>query len=55
VSGAGLTVTKTTWVSSTSMTAVVTATSQAATGLRSVTVTNPDFGIGTLANSLTVT
>jgi peptidoglycan/xylan/chitin deacetylase (PgdA/CDA1 family) len=55
LSGAGLTVGKTTWVSSTSMTAVVTATSQAATGLRSVTVTNPDFGVGTLANSLTVT
>jgi hypothetical protein len=55
VSGAGVTVGKTTWVSNTSMTVVLTATTTAATGLRSVSVANPDLGLGTCTDCLTVT
>jgi hypothetical protein len=54
VSGVGVTVGKTTWVSATSMTAVLTATSSAPTGLRSVSVSNPDFGAATCVDCLTV-
>jgi hypothetical protein len=54
ISGNKVTVGKTTWISKTSMTVVLTATSSAVTGLRSVTVTNPDLGSATKANSLTV-
>ncbi len=55
ISGTKVTVGKTTWVSKTSMTVVLSANSTATTGLRSVTVTNPDSGAATKANSLTVT
>jgi hypothetical protein len=55
VSGAGVSVGKTTWVSSTKMTAAVNVTNKAATGLRSVSVTNPDLGMGTCVNCLTIT
>jgi hypothetical protein len=50
-----VTVGKTTWLSKTSMTVVLTAAGNASTGLRSVTVTNPNFGFATRTNALTVT
>jgi peptidoglycan/xylan/chitin deacetylase (PgdA/CDA1 family) len=55
VSGTGVTVGTTTWQSATSMTAVLRATATAPTGARSLTVTNPDGGVSTLANAFTVT
>jgi hypothetical protein len=54
VSGAEVTAGQVKWVSKTSMTAVLTATATTATGLRSVSVTNPDLGVGTCTNCLTV-
>ncbi len=46
-SGAGITVNSTTFVSATSLTANIAVAANAATGLRSVTVTNPDAGQAT--------
>jgi hypothetical protein len=51
--GAGVTVNSTTFKSSTELTANVTVETTAATGLRAVTVTNPDAGVGS-ANAFTV-
>jgi hypothetical protein len=53
-SGAGLTVNSTTFTNSTSVTANVTIASNAATGARDVTVTNPDGGVGTGNSKFTV-
>lgn len=55
VSGSQVNVGKVTWVSATKMTAVLNANKNAPLGVRSVSVTNPDSGVGTLANCLTVT
>jgi hypothetical protein len=55
ISGTKVTVGKTTWISKTNMTVVLTASTSAVTGLRSVTVTNPDSGSATKTNGLTVT
>jgi hypothetical protein len=52
--GAGITVNSTTFVSSTELTAKVTIESGATTGARTVTVTNPDAGVGSLASGFTV-
>ena len=52
--GAGITVESTSFVSSTELTAKVTVESAAATGARTVTVTNPDEGVGSLASAFTV-
>jgi hypothetical protein len=51
--GTGVTVNSTTFKSSTELTANVTVETTAATGLRAVTVTNPDSGVGS-ANAFTV-
>jgi peptidoglycan/xylan/chitin deacetylase (PgdA/CDA1 family) len=55
LSGTGVTVVLVTWNSATSMTAVLRAATSAPTGVRSLTVTNSDGGVATLANALTVT
>jgi peptidoglycan/xylan/chitin deacetylase (PgdA/CDA1 family) len=55
LSGTGVTVLLVTWNSATSMTAVLRAATTAPTGVRSLTVTNSDGGVATLANALTVT
>jgi signal recognition particle receptor subunit beta len=55
VSGTAVNVGKVTWLSKTSMTVVLNVTNKAATRPRTITVTNPDFGSGTLTNGLTVT
>jgi IPT/TIG domain len=52
--GAGITVESTSFVSSTELTATITVESGAATGARTVTVTNPDAGVGSLASAFTV-
>ncbi len=52
--GAGITVNSTTFKSSTELTASITIEAEASTGARPVTVTNPDFGVGSLANAFTV-
>ncbi|MHB8234064.1 MAG: beta strand repeat-containing protein [Solirubrobacteraceae bacterium] len=53
-SGSGVTVESTSFSSSTELKAKVSIESGAAVGLRAVTVTNPDEGVGTLANAFTV-
>ncbi|MFM8311787.1 MAG: beta strand repeat-containing protein, partial [Ilumatobacteraceae bacterium] len=52
--GTGVTVSALTFVNSTTLQATVSVAAAAATGLRSVTVTNPDAGAVTLASGLTV-
>jgi urease gamma subunit len=52
--GTGITVNSTTFVSTTELTAKVTIEAGAATGARTVTVTNPDAGAGSLASAFTV-
>jgi len=52
--GSGITVNSTTFKSSTELTANITIESGAATGARTVTVTNPDAGVGSLASAFTV-
>ena len=52
--GAGVTVNSTTFVSATELTAKITIEAAAATGTRTVTVTNPDAGVDTLAGAFTV-
>ncbi len=52
--GSGITVNSTTFKSSTELTAYVTIEAGASTGARSVTVTNPDSGSGSLASAFTV-
>lgn len=54
-SGTGLTVNSVTYTNPTSMTVNVTAAGGAITGVRSLTVTNPDNQTSTLATALTVT
>ncbi|HEY7135452.1 MAG TPA: hypothetical protein VIB48_10315 [Acidimicrobiia bacterium] len=54
VSGTGVTVSGVTFNSATSLSALVTVSSTAATGARTVTVRNPDGGTGTCTNCLTV-
>jgi hypothetical protein len=54
VSGSGVNVSKITWVSSTQMTAVLSPTKTAATGARSLTVTNPDGGTFVCTGCVTV-
>ena len=53
-SGTGITVVSTTYGSPTQVTAVISIASSAAVGLRDVTVTNPDAGIGTKTGAFTV-
>jgi hypothetical protein len=53
--GAGITVNSTTFKSSTELTAEITIASSASPGVRTVTVTNPDTGVGSLASGFTVT
>ncbi|HWG08805.1 MAG TPA: IPT/TIG domain-containing protein [Solirubrobacteraceae bacterium] len=52
--GAGITVESTTFTSSTELKATITVESGAATGARTVTVTNGDAGVGSLASAFTV-
>ena len=52
--GAGITVESTSFVSATELKATITVESGAATGARTVTVTNPDAGVGSLASAFTV-
>ena len=52
--GAGITVKSTTFTSSTELKATITVEAGASTGVRTVTVTNPDEGVDTLANGFTV-
>ncbi len=52
--GAGVTVNSTTFKSSTELTANITIEASASTGPRTVTVTNPDQGTGSLANAFTI-
>jgi hypothetical protein len=52
--GAGVTVSSTTFKSSTELTAVISIESGAATGTRTVTVTNGDAGVASLAGAFTV-
>jgi hypothetical protein len=52
--GSGVTVSSTTFKSSTELSAKVSVEAGASTGARSVTVTNPDAGLGSLANGFTV-
>jgi hypothetical protein len=52
--GAGITVNSTTFKSSTELTANITIESGASTGARTVTVTNPDAGAGSLASAFSV-
>ncbi|HWF31969.1 MAG TPA: IPT/TIG domain-containing protein, partial [Solirubrobacteraceae bacterium] len=52
--GSGVTVSSTTFKSSTELSAKISVESSATTGLRTVTVTNPDAGVGSLANAFTV-
>ncbi len=53
-SGSGVTVNSTSFKSSTELTASITISSSAGTGPRTVTVTNPDEGSGSLTNGFTV-
>ncbi|MFA5890582.1 MAG: IPT/TIG domain-containing protein [Actinomycetota bacterium] len=53
-SGSGVTVASTTFVSATSLTTVVNVASDAATGARTITVTNPDAGVKTCPACFTV-
>jgi hypothetical protein len=56
VNGSGINVGKVTWVSSTSLSVAVSALKNAATGPRTVTVTNPDSaGLGSCTGCLAVT
>jgi hypothetical protein len=52
--GTGITVNSTTFVSATELSANIMVESGAATGARTVTVTNPDAGVGSLASAFTV-
>ncbi len=52
--GSGITVASTSFVSSTELSAKITIESGASTGTRTVTVTNPDSGTGSLASAFTV-
>lgn len=52
--GAGITVTNTAFVNAIRLTATIDIDGAAALGLRDVTVTNPDFGAGMLADAFTV-
>ena len=52
--GSGVTVSSTTFRSSTELSARVSVEAGASTGARNVTVTNPDAGVGSLANGFTV-
>ncbi len=54
-SGTGVTASSVTFNSSTQLTLTITVTGGAATGLRNVTVTNPDTGTGTCTGCFTVT
>jgi hypothetical protein len=54
-SGTGITVTGTTWVSSTRIDVTIDVASTAATGLRDITVTQPDGSVATAPNALTLT
>jgi hypothetical protein len=54
-SGIGITVHSTSFVSATSLTVSVSIDTSAATGLRSLTITNPDSGFVTAPNAFTVT
>jgi prepilin-type N-terminal cleavage/methylation domain-containing protein len=53
-SGTGISVNSTTWVSATRLTASITVAANAPTGVRDVTVTNPDTGVGTATGVFTV-
>jgi hypothetical protein len=53
-SGSGITVNSTTFVSATQVTANITITAGATTGLRNITVTNGDAGTGSCSNCFTV-
>jgi hypothetical protein len=53
-SGTGITVNSTTFASSTELTANVSITASASTGARTVTVTNPDHGVGVRSSGFTV-
>jgi ribosomal 50S subunit-recycling heat shock protein len=53
--GSGITVESTTFVNSTELSAKISVESGASTGARTVTVTNPDGGVDTLAGGFTVT
>ncbi len=53
--GSGVTVNSTTFKSSTELSVKVSVESGASTGARTVTVTNPDAGVGSLASAFTVT
>ena len=53
--GAGITVTSTTFVSSTKLTAKITIGSGTTTGVRTVKVVNPDKGTGSCVGYFTVT
>jgi hypothetical protein len=52
--GSGISVSSTTFKSSTELSARISIESAASTGPRTVTVTNPDSGVGALANAFTV-
>jgi hypothetical protein len=52
-SGTGINVNSVTRNSATQLTVVISLSSSAATGLRNVTVTNPDAGFYTLSNGFT--
>jgi hypothetical protein len=52
--GSGITVNSTTFKSSTELTANITIEAGASSGARTVTVTNPDTGVGSLAGAFTV-
>jgi hypothetical protein len=52
--GTGITVNSVTRTSATQLTVVISLSGSAATGLRNVTVTNPDAGFYTLTNGFTV-
>ena len=53
-SGTGITVNSTTFVSATEITANISIEATAASGNRNVTVTNPDYGVGTKTGGFTV-
>jgi hypothetical protein len=55
ISGGGITITNTTWVSATRIDITVDVAGAAAASARSVTVTNPDTGTNTKAAALTIT
>jgi hypothetical protein len=53
LSGTGVTVSKVTWVSPSTVTMTINATTKATTGTRSLIVTNPD--LGTVSGAFTIT